>query len=64
MLYKNALVVGGFCFIGSVISSALMDKNHDVTIIDNLETGNKRLVRKEKYDFINADICSDEWEKI
>jgi nucleoside-diphosphate-sugar epimerase len=63
MTQKKALVVGGFGFIGSAISNVLMDKNYDVTIIDNLETGNKKMVRRDGYHFLNADICSTEWEE-
>jgi UDP-glucose 4-epimerase len=63
MSNTKALVVGGFGFIGSAISNVLINKGYDVTIIDNLETGNKKLVKEEKYDFINADICSEDWGK-
>ena len=35
----RALITGGAGFIGSHLSEALLDKGHDVLILDNLSTG-------------------------
>ncbi|MEM3906462.1 MAG: NAD-dependent epimerase/dehydratase family protein [Nitrososphaerota archaeon] len=58
---KKALVLGGAGFIGSAISKGLLRKGYEVTIVDNLETGNLRLLPKEGYDFINLDVTSSEF---
>ena len=54
----NILVTGGAGYIGSHTSHLLIDKGHEVTIIDNLIQGDEKLVPK-KANFIKADI-SDE----
>ena len=54
----NILVTGGAGYIGSHTSHLLIDKGHEVTIVDNLIQGDEKLVPK-KANFINADI-SDE----
>ena len=41
------LVTGGAGYIGSHVAHLLIDKGYDVTIIDNLITGNKFLLPKE-----------------
>ena len=38
------LLTGGAGYIGSHASLALLDSGHEVTIIDNLSTGNKNLI--------------------
>ena len=38
---KNVIVTGGAGFIGANIVSALMDKDYNIHIFDNLSTGNK-----------------------
>ena len=38
------LLTGGAGYIGSHASIALLDNGHEVTIIDNLSTGNKNLI--------------------
>ena len=43
----NVLLTGGAGYIGSHVAHLLIDKGHSVTIIDNLTTGNKRLVPKK-----------------
>jgi len=49
------LVTGGAGFIGSNLVDALIDKGHDVLIIDNLSTGKKENINK-KADFIEEDL--------
>ena len=43
----KVLVTGGAGYIGSHVSHALIDKGHNVTIIDNLITGFKELIPKK-----------------
>ena len=38
------LLTGGAGYIGSHASLALLDAGHEVTIIDNLSTGNRNLI--------------------
>ena len=49
------LLTGGAGYIGSHVSLALLDSGHEVTIIDNLTTGNKSLI-PNKAKFINCNI--------
>jgi UDP-glucose 4-epimerase len=51
----NILITGGAGYIGSNVAHLLIDNGHQVTIIDNLITGNKNIIPKEAY-FLNADI--------
>ena len=51
----KALVTGGAGYIGSTVSNFLLDRGHDVTIIDNLSTGNKKNIPK-KAKFYKVDI--------
>lgn len=44
---KNVLLTGGAGYIGSTVANLLIDKGYDVTIIDNLTTGNIKLVPKK-----------------
>ncbi len=53
----NVLLTGGAGYIGSTISNLLLDRKHDVTIIDNLSTGNINNIPK-KANFIKADISN------
>ena len=53
---KNILVTGGAGYIGSHLVNLLIDKDYNVTVIDNLITGHKRLVNK-KAKFYNCDIA-------
>lgn len=53
----KALVTGGAGYIGSTVSNFLLDRGHDVTIIDNLSTGNKKNIPK-KAKFYNCDIAN------
>ena len=52
----NILVTGGAGYIGSHVSYLLIEKGYNVTIIDNLSTGNKKIVPK-KAELINCDIA-------
>jgi UDP-glucose 4-epimerase len=49
------LLSGGAGYIGSHTTLALLDQGHQVTVIDNLSTGNKNLI-PENADFIECDI--------
>ena len=44
---KSVLLTGGAGYIGSHVANFLLDKGIEVTIIDNLTTGNKILVPKK-----------------
>ena len=52
----NILLTGGAGYIGSHASHSLLDNGHQVTIIDNLITGNKDLI-PSKADFIKCNIA-------
>ena len=46
----NILVTGGAGYIGSTTANLLLDKNNQVTIIDNLSTGDiKNIPRKAHF---------------
>ena len=51
----NTLVTGGAGYIGSTVSNYLIDRGHQVTIIDNLSTGSIKNVPK-KATFFKIDI--------
>ena len=51
----NIIVTGGAGYIGSNIALALLDAGYEVTIIDNLSTGNERLI-PSKAEFIKCNI--------
>lgn len=53
---KTALVTGGAGFIGSNLVESLLEKNYQVTVIDNLRTGNIGNLDLEKIKFIEADL--------
>ena len=46
-VFKNILVTGGAGYIGSHVCHLLIDKGYNVTCIDNLITGHKRLLPKK-----------------
>ena len=58
----KALVTGGAGYIGSTVSNYLLDRGHQVTIIDNLSTGSiKNLPKKAifyKYDISNIKMIN------
>ena len=51
----NTLITGGAGYIGSTVSNYLIDRGHQVTIIDNLSTGSIQNVPK-KATFFKLDI--------
>jgi UDP-glucose 4-epimerase len=55
----NILITGGAGFIGSSLSYYFLDRNHQVTIIDNLSTGNLISIPK-KAKFYQCDIADTE----
>ncbi len=57
------LVTGGAGFIGANIVNALIEKGHDVVIIDNLVTGKKENINP-KAKFYNIDIRDKKIERI
>ena len=40
------LITGGAGYIGSVTANLFLDKGHDVHIVDDLSTGNKKTFQK------------------
>jgi UDP-glucose 4-epimerase len=52
------LVTGGAGFIGSHIVDAYVSEGHEVVIVDNLSSGDKKNVNK-KAKFYKADICDE-----
>lgn len=54
---NRVLLTGGAGYIGSQVANLLLDYGYKVTIIDNLITGNKKLIPK-KSDFVNCDISN------
>ena len=44
---NHILVTGGAGYIGSHVTNLLLDKGYKVTVIDNLITGNKKLIPKK-----------------
>ena len=56
----NILITGGAGFIGSHIIDQLINKNHNITVLDNLSTGNINNIihhiEKDKITFIKGDI--------
>ena len=51
----HILVTGGAGYIGSHVTLKLIEKGHKVTVVDNLISGNKRLIPKEA-EFFKCDI--------
>ena len=55
---KKILITGGAGYIGSSVSNLLIDKGLNVTIIDNLVTGNKKFIPKKAH-FEKCDIDNE-----
>jgi len=51
----NILITGGAGYIGSHIAEQLINQKNTVIIVDNLETGHKKLINKKGI-FIKSDI--------
>jgi len=51
----NILITGGAGYIGSHIAEQLISKKNNIIIVDNLETGRKKLINKKSI-FIKSDI--------
>ena len=50
-------VTGGAGFIGSYITKILLEKNHDVLVLDNMHTGKKEnLHDSNKLEFCQVDV--------
>lgn len=56
---NNILVTGGCGFIGSNLIPALEKKGYNVTVLDNLSTGNLNYIINTKARIIQADIRDD-----
>ena len=54
----NILLTGGAGYIGSHTSLLLIDKGHAVTILDNLISGNSKLI-PNKANFLKTDIADE-----
>tara|TARA_Y100001970_G_C14208487_1_gene845464 strand:- start:693 stop:2072 length:1380 start_codon:yes stop_codon:yes gene_type:complete len=57
----KVLIVGGAGFIGTVLTSKLLEKNYHVTVLDNLIYDNKVIKKNYKniknFNFILGDVC-------
>ncbi|MBW9221503.1 SDR family oxidoreductase [Methanothermococcus sp. SCGC AD-155-C09] len=50
------LITGGAGFIGSHVVDASLENNYDITVLDNLITGNLENLKNKKVKFIKSDI--------
>ena len=59
---KNTLVTGGAGFIGSWLCDLLVDFGAEVTVVDDLSTGNIKnidhLNKHKQFKFIESDVCA------
>src|SRR5688572_2549937 len=59
----RALITGGAGFIGSHLAELLLGQEHEVTIVDNLVTGQaenlRHLDRNPRLEFINDDVLNE-----
>ena len=64
----NILITGGAGFIGSNLSKYYLDKNQQLTIIDNLLTGNLKnlqpCLNNKNLNFIEADVLDFDFSKL
>lgn len=62
------LITGGAGFIGSHLSEYLLEQGHEVTIIDNLSTGQKtnieKLLSNPKFKYIEQDIVKMDFSEL
>ena len=58
MLKKNILVTGGAGYIGSHVVNLLIEKGYNITVIDSLITGSKKLINK-RADFFKCDVSDN-----
>ena len=59
MTFDRAVVAGGAGFIGSHLTDYLLDKNIEVTVLDNFSTGSKSNLRNSHSNLkiVNVDVC-------
>jgi UDP-glucose 4-epimerase len=57
---KKVLVTGGAGFVGSHVVDRLISTGADVTVYDNLSTGNKKFLNLDKVKFVQADLLDQE----
>ena len=55
----RVFVTGGAGFIGSHVSNVLLQREHDVTVYDNLSRGRQELVPHDAA-FVHADLADEE----
>ena len=60
---SKVLVTGGAGFIGSHLTDKLIEKGHNLVVIDNLSTGKKENLN-DKAKFYEVDICDSEIDQI
>jgi UDP-glucose 4-epimerase len=60
---SKILVTGGAGFIGSNLVDALIEKNHEVVVVDNLVTGKKEYLNSQAK-FYELDISSSDIKKV
>lgn len=56
----NFLVTGGAGYVGYFVTKKLLERNHNVTVLDNLTYGKAALggfIGRDRFDFILGDIC-------
>lgn len=53
---EKIMVCGGAGFIGSHLANSLINDGHDLSVVDNLSSGNKERVDKRAR-FYHADVC-------
>jgi UDP-glucuronate decarboxylase len=62
------LITGGAGFIGSHLSEYLLEQGHEVTIIDNLITGQKtnieKLLSNTNFKYIESDIVKMDFSEL